>query len=109
MIDTTFSKVVRVETVECSIRCITEIAFLIGIAKYALFNKCMIGLVSLIHIEITCKDCRKIGSQFLHLLLDKESTFNPRFLADMVHMQIEEQELESGIFALKVSPAANAG
>ena len=63
----------------------------------------------LVYIEISCEDSRQIGSEFFHLLLYEEGTFHPRFFSDVIHMQIEEKEFESGIFAFEVSPATNTG
>ena len=65
--------------------------------------------MSLIDIEVTGQDSRKIlaFAQFLHLLLYKERTFHTGFLPDMVHVQVEEQEFETGIFAFEVSPTAD--
>ncbi len=65
--------------------------------------------MSLVDIEVTRQDDRQIfaSSQLLHLFLYEESALHTGFLADMVHVEIEEQELKTGIFAFEMSPAAN--
>ena len=37
----------------------------------------------------------------------EQSTFYPGLFPYMVHVEIEEQELKTGIFAFEMSPAAN--
>ena len=65
--------------------------------------------MSLVDIEITGQDCRKIFTfaEFLHLVLYKKCTFYTGFLTDVVHMQVEEQEFKTGILTFEVSPTAN--
>ena len=65
--------------------------------------------MSLIDIEVTGQDSRKIFTftEFFHLLLHEVCTFHTGFLADMIHVQIEEKEFKTGIFAFEVSPTAD--
>ena len=109
MVDAAFGKTVRIEVVESSVERISVVALLVRIAEDAFADKCVVGLVGLVDVEVSRQDSRQIlaSSQFFHLFLYEESALHTGFLADVVHVEIEEQKLETGIFAFEVTPAAN--
>lgn len=104
MVDAAFGKTVRIEVVESSVERISVVALLVRIAEDAFADKCVVGLVGLVDVEVSRQDSRQIlaSSQFFHLFLYEESALHTGFLADVVHVEIEEQKLETGIFAFEV-------
>jgi hypothetical protein len=60
--------------------------------------------VGLVYVEVSGKECREVLSEFFHFFLYQQGTFYPGLFADMVHVQVEEQELTSGIFMPEVPP-----
>ena len=111
MVDAAFGKTVRIEVVESSVERISVVALLVRITEDAFADKCVVGLVGLVDVEVSRQDSRQIlaSSQLFHLVLYEESALHTGFLADVVHVEIEEQKLEAGIFAFEVTPAANTG
>ena len=109
MVDAAFGKTVRIEVVESTVERISVVALLVRIAEDAFADKCVVGLVSLVDVEVSRQDSWQIlaSSQLFHLFLYEESALHTGFLADVVHVEIEEQKLEAGIFAFEVSPTAN--
>ena len=109
MVDAAFGKTVRIEVVESSVERISVVALLVRITEDAFADKCVVGLVGLVDVEVSRQDSRQIlaSSQLFHLFLYEESALHTGFLADVVHVEIEEQKLETGIFAFEVPPAAN--
>ena len=109
MVDTAFRKAVRVEVVERAVDSIAEVGLLVRVAQHPFAHKSIIRLVGLVDIEVSRQDGRKLFAfaKFFHLVLYEERTFHACFLADMVHVQVEEKEFEAGIFAFEVSPTAN--
>ena len=52
MVDAAFGKTVRIEVVESSVERISVVALLVRIAEDAFADKCVVGLVGLVDVEV---------------------------------------------------------
>jgi phosphotransferase system glucose/maltose/N-acetylglucosamine-specific IIC component len=88
MVDAAFGKTVRIEVVESSVERISVVALLVRITEDAFADKCVVGLVGLVDVEVSRQDSRQIlaSSQLFHLFLYEESALHTGFLADVVHV-----------------------
>ena len=62
----------------------------------------------LVDIEVSRQDDRKFSSRFFDFCQNEFGAFFAGFNADVVHVQVEEHELESAFFIFKNTPSANA-
>lgn len=60
MVDAAFGKTVRIEVVESSVERISVVALLVRIAEDAFADKCVVGLVGLVDVEVSRQDSRQI-------------------------------------------------
>ena len=58
MVDAAFGKTVRIEVVESTVERISVVALLVRIAEDAFADKCVVGLVGLVDVEVSRQDSR---------------------------------------------------
>ena len=67
MVDAAFGKTVRIEVVESTVERISVVALLVRIAEDAFADKCVVGLVGLVDVEVSRQDSRQILASFANL------------------------------------------
>lgn len=92
MVDAAFREAVRVEVIERSVGGIAEVGLFVRVAQHPFAHKGVIGLMRLVYVEVAGEDGGKVFAfaEFFHLFLYEEGAFHAGFLADVVHVQIEE-------------------
>ena len=97
------------KAVEGAVEGIAQPSRLEGVAQGTAFGKSPVGAVGLVYVEVAGENDRQPLAQRPHFLLHEVGALDAGLLADVVHVQVEEEELERALLILEVTPRADAG